>query len=144
MTRSQLGDELNALTAFFAGVNEIGIVAAYLFGSRTTGTAHRESDVDVAVLLDYTTYPTPRARFERRVTLTTELIDALHLDAVDVVVLNDVPPGFARRILREGVRAYCSDTAAERAFVRDTELKACDLTPFLDRTRRIKLASLAR
>ena len=144
MGRDRVGEARDGLTTLFAGLNEGGMIAAYLFGSHTTGAAHPESDVDVAVLLDYTTYRTPRARFDRRVELATELIDALHLAAVDVVVLNDIPPGFARRILREGLRIYCANAMTERAFLRDTELKVSDLKPFLDRARKIKLASLAR
>ena len=110
MGRDRVGEARDRLTTFFAGLDEGGIIAAYLFGSQTTGAAHPESDVDVAVLVDF----------------------------------NDIPPGFARRILREGVRTYCADAMAERAFLRDTELNVSDLKPFLDRARKIKLASLAR
>ena len=41
-----------------------GLVAAYLFGGHAAGRAHRESDVDVAVLLAWDVYPTVRARFD--------------------------------------------------------------------------------
>jgi predicted nucleotidyltransferase len=49
---------------------EPGVVAAYLFGSVAAGRAHRESDVDIAVLLDWATFPTPAARFEARLRMS--------------------------------------------------------------------------
>lgn len=35
-----------------------GLVSAYLFGSVASGRAHRDSDVDLAVLLDRDVHPT--------------------------------------------------------------------------------------
>lgn len=81
-----------------------GIVSAYLFGSHAEGRAHRESDVDVGVLLSYERYATQRERFEVRVRLSSSLAAALRTDAVDVVILNDAPPHLARRIVTQGRR----------------------------------------
>lgn len=64
--------------------------------------------------------------------------------AADVVVLNDAPPPFARRIVTEGKRVVCSDAQKDHDFVRDVQLKAADLDLFLGRMRRIKLDALAR
>ncbi len=65
------------------------VVCAYLFGSQARGTARDESDVDVAILLR-----TPPARtLEGRVPpLGSELERALGR-RVDLVLLNDAPPG---------------------------------------------------
>lgn len=38
---------------------------------------------------------------------------------------------------------FCSDAAADHAFVRDVQLRAADLEPFLRRLRRVKLEALA-
>lgn len=57
---------LAALSRYFAERPELAIVSAYLFGSHAAGRAHRESDIDVAVLLDWARYPTARERFEAR------------------------------------------------------------------------------
>ena len=62
----------------------------------------------------------------------------------DVVVLNDAPPTFAASIVTRGRRLRCADPEAEHAFRRDVQLRAADLKPFLERTRRIKLRALAR
>jgi len=68
----------------------------------------------------------------------------LHQNAVDVVVLNDAPPGLGRHIATKGRRVYCGDAEMDHAFVRDVQLRAADLEPFLRRARRIKLDALAR
>lgn len=116
------------------------VVSAFLFGSHAEGRAHRESDVDVAVLLR------PgldrRQRFETRLRLTTELIALLHCNEVDVVVLNDAPPLFARRIVLDGQQLFCADPEADHAFRRDVQLRAADLAPFIERGRRAILAAI--
>jgi predicted nucleotidyltransferase len=121
-----------------------GVVSVYLFGSHAEGRAHRESDLDVGILLRRDAYPTTRERFEARVLLASSLPAKLGTHMVDVVVVNDAPPLLGRRIVTEGRRVFCADEAADHAFVRDVQLRAADLEPFLRRTRRVKLAALAR
>jgi predicted nucleotidyltransferase len=120
-----------------------GLVSAYLFGSAAAGLMHRESDLDVAVLLDRAMYPTPRDRFERRLLLTSALQRATRR-AIDLVVLNDVPPPLARRIMADGVRLLSLDPAKDHAHRRLMLSRAADLEPFLRRTRAIKLRAIAR
>ena len=121
---------------------EPAVLAAYLFGSYAAGRAHRESDVDIALLLDRSTHATPRSRFEARLRLIAELAHALHRNDVDVVILNDAPPTLARAILTKGRQVMCRDPEAAHAFVRTTLLRAADLEPFLRRMRARKLAAL--
>ena len=121
-----------------------GVVAVYLFGSHAAGRPHRESDVDIGILLDRHMYSTTAARFNVRVRLTAMLIPALSPAAPDVVVLNDAPPTLAASIVTRGRRLVCTDAEAEHAFRRDVQLRAADLRPFLHRTRRVKLQALAR
>jgi predicted nucleotidyltransferase len=121
-----------------------GVVSVYLFGSRAAGRAHAESDVDVAVLLRRTEFPTERDRFEARLFLTAEMIARLRVNAVDLVVLNDVPPLFARRVVTEGHRVFGADAEADLAFIRDTLLRAADLAPWVKRMAALKLEALRR
>ena len=121
-----------------------GVLSVYLFGSHASGRAHRESDVDVAILLDRAHYPTRAARFEARLRLSGWLAGKLRPHPVDVVILNDAPATLGRRIVAAGQRVACTDEVADHAFVRDVQLRAADLEPFLRRTRRLKLAALAR
>jgi predicted nucleotidyltransferase len=120
-----------------------GLVAAYLFGSQARGAAHRESDVDVAVLFDRIEVPDRADRGRQAMRLSAELVGATHRNAVDVVVLNDAPPELAVVAL-SGRLTYCADAQAERSFARAAMLRLGDLRPFLARTRRIKLEALAR
>ena len=62
----EMGERLGAV---FARQTEVGVVSAYLFGSEAEGRAHRESDVDVGVLLDSDRFPTEKERFEVRLRL---------------------------------------------------------------------------
>jgi predicted nucleotidyltransferase len=136
-------DVVSAVERTFATAAFPGLVSAYLFGSYSLGRAHAESDVDVGVLLRHATYPTAGERFEARLRLIAELQPAIGR-AVDLVVLNDAPPPLARRIVTAGRRVFAADLAADHAFVRDVQLRAADLVPFLRRTRQRKLAAIMR
>jgi predicted nucleotidyltransferase len=146
MSRSTHRDRIGDETAALAGVAEReqkAIVSAYVFGSVAEGRAHRESDVDVAVLLARDALPTAAERFEVRLRLSS-LLSARLERTVDLVVLNDVPPGLGRHVVTRGTRVLLRDPEADHAFVRDVQLRAADLEPFLRRLRRVKLEALAR
>ncbi len=139
-----LPDVAARLEAAFREPPMPGVASAYLYGSHAEARAHRESDVDVGVLLDWATHPSPADRFEARVRLGSWLIGVLHANDVDLVVLNDVPPHLGRRIVTTGRRVSRADSETDHAFVRDVQLRAADLEPFLRWTRQLKLEALAR
>lgn len=132
------------LAAYFSRQHPDTVVSAYLFGSHARGQPHRESDVDVAVLLDHARLPGRTDRGTAATLLATDLIAATHCNEVDVVVLNDAPPELAVAVLDSGLCLYRSDRAADHAFARTARSRYADLRPFLERTRRLKLAALAR
>ena len=132
------------LRAYFRDQRPDGVISAYLFGSHAGDRAHRESDVDVGVLLDRVSHPAVEDRFRVRVQLGSNLIRALHHNEVDVVVLNDSPPLLGRRIVTEGRRVYCRDPDLDKDYRRDVQVRAADLMPFLERMRKIKLETLRR
>jgi predicted nucleotidyltransferase len=134
----------SALGGLLAGLNSPGLVSAYLFGSHVAGRAHRESDIDVAVLLEWKAFPTAKSRFEEQLRLSTRLGEALGTSRIDLVVLNDAPPLLGRHIVTVGERTFCSDPDRDHAYVRDVQLRAADLEPFLRRTRQVKLAAIRR
>jgi len=129
---------------FFEQQRGRGIVSAYLHGSTARGQRHAESDVDVGVLLDRARYPSPSERGEVRVQLGSELVQALGTNDVDLVILNDVPPGLARSIALDGRPLAVFDVERDRAFARDVQLRWADLKPFLRRTSCIKREALSR
>lgn len=79
-----------------------GLVSAYLFGSLAEGRSHRESDVDIGILLDRTKLPEKSGRFEVRIRLGSQLAVALGRNDLDIVALNDAPPSLAARIVTRG------------------------------------------
>src|SRR5437667_11519749 len=117
----------DALVGFFRNRRPSDVVSAYLFGSHAERRAHRESDIDVAVLLDRQSYPDEAARFDLRVRLIGALGSALKSNHVDLVVLNDAPPGLARAVVTRGRRVFCRDAEADHVFRRTTLLRAADL-----------------
>lgn len=121
-----------------------GVISAYLYGSTAEDRAHRESDVDVGVLVRWELCPTARERFQRRLEISARISAKLGGHTLDLVVLNDAPPELGRHIVTRGRRVYCADAEADHAFVRDVQLRAADLQPFLRRARKIKLDALAR
>ena len=120
-----------------------GVVSAYLFGSAAAGREHRESDVDLAVLLDRQVLPHAADRFELRLRLGGQLPGIAGRE-VDVVILNDAPPQLVRRIMTEGRQIFVADAVADHAHLRTMLSRAADLEPFLRRTRTVKLAALTR
>lgn len=133
-----------ALARYFAENPALGVVSAYLFGSHAEGRAHRESDVDVGVLLRWDLYPSAKDRFDMRVRLGSELIAVVHHNEVDVVILNDAPPLLGRKVIWDGVRVYCGNPEADHDYVVKVQVLAADLAPWLERWRKVKLEALAR
>ena len=140
MRPSALGDDL---AIAFSEAEAAGVVAAYVFGSCVEGREHRDSDVDVAVLLDREQFRDEGDRFDTRLRLIGRLGARVHRD-IDLVVLNDAPPELARAIVTRGRRIFCRDEDADRAFGRLALSRAADLAPFLRRMRRIKLEVIRR
>lgn len=138
---TQVADRLGG---HFRDTRYVPVVAVWLFGSHGESRAHRDSDVDVGVLLDRAMAPTRQERFDLRVRLTSDLIHALGNNDVDLVVLNDAPPLLARRIIRTGIEVFCRDRDLERDFRRDVQIRAADLAPHLERYRRMTLEALGR
>jgi len=120
-----------------------GLVSAYLFGSVAGGRAHRESDVDVGILLDRRVHPKASERFDLRVRLIGPLASAVGRP-VDLVVLNDAPPHLGRRIMATGTRLVVADAALDLAHQRLVRSRAADLEPVLRRARIVKLQALTR
>jgi predicted nucleotidyltransferase len=121
-----------------------GVASVYLYGSEVEARSHRESDVDIGILLSWDVYPGARERFRERLDAAGWLAAELAGRQTDVVILNDAPPGLGRRVVTTGRRVYCADAEADHAFVRDVQLRAADLEPFLRRAREVKLKAITR
>ncbi len=132
------------LKSYFVEHLDLGVASVYLFGSHAEGRAHRESDIDVGILLQWERYPTENDRFDMRIQLGSELIAVLHHNEVDVVILNDAPPLLGRKIIHDGIRVFLGDPETDHAYVRDVQIRAADVEPWLRRLRKLRLEALAR
>jgi predicted nucleotidyltransferase len=144
MAGSRLSDDtLRRVAELLEGLAPPEVVSAYVFGSHSEGRSHRESDLDIGVVMDRSLCPTRRDRFEASNRLSASLQSGLGRSELDLVVLDDAPPTFARRVVLDGRRVFCRDPDGDHAFLRDVQLRAADLEPFLRRMRAVKLEALS-
>ncbi len=131
----------SALAEALAARGSPAVASVYLFGSVERGQAHRESDVDIGVLLAWATHPTAADRFDAGIRLAGA-VQAVLGHTVDLVVLNDAPPLLGRHAVTRGRRILCRDERTDRAYVRDVQLRAADLEPWLRRMRELKIRAI--
>ena len=87
------------------------LAAAYLFGSQTTDSKHRDSDVDVALLFQRGRVPGT----DQLLQLQDELTSALQKET-DLVVLNDNSPIICMQVLQKGDKIVERDRRAVNEF----------------------------
>lgn len=115
-----------------AVLDRAGVVAASLFGSQADGRAGPLSDIDVAVWLEPGLGT--QARFHLGLALSAAAARALATDEVDLVVLNDVPPLLAHRVMSRRMMIL------ERDRVGRVRLETQALLQYLDTAPLRKLA----
>jgi uncharacterized protein len=104
-----------------------GVVAAMLIGSQARGEAGPLSDVDVAVwhepALDW------KQSWDLQLSLIGAACDALKTNEVDLVMLNEAPPLFQHRAIRDAVRLVERDRAQRIRFETKAVLDYFDTAP---------------
>ncbi len=121
------------LERYFAGQPQV--LVAYLFGSQVLGRPGPLSDLDVAVLLSGA--PTADECFEARLEFIGGLMNLLHTNDVDVLVLNRAPLVLRYQVLRTGQVVYCRDRQAMVSFRVRTLNEYLDFKPVLDHHRKL-------
>ena len=109
-----------------------GAAAAWLYGSTARGTAHRGSDVDVAVLF----VKPPASTLAAQPFALEDDLTALLGTRVQVVALNRAPVDLVHRVLRDGVLVFEGDRAARVRFEVRARNEFFDLLPILRQYRR--------
>jgi len=89
------------------------VIVAYLHGSYARGIARAASDVDIAVL--FSRMPD----FFEISRLQTELSEIAKKE-VDLSILNNASPIFARQVLEKGVEVYCRVSREKNKFILKT------------------------
>jgi len=90
-----LAEEFAAVKRYLRGRYDVAF--AYLFGSRAKGVPSPFSDVDIAV------YLTEGPFSEKRLEILGDLIDTLHMDNVDLILLNTASESLRGRVIRNRV-----------------------------------------
>jgi predicted nucleotidyltransferase len=93
-----LDDRIDALVRAWSG--DPDLAAIYIFGSRAEGKARPWSDVDLAVVLREGL--DADARWGKRLALLADACQRLGTDAVDLIVIEDVPAPLGHRVLKHG------------------------------------------
>ena len=117
------------------------VLAAYVFGSRVTGTPLPDSDLDVGYYLE------GYRRGERfsigdEMRLASGLSDAVGLD-VDLRSLAAAPLELRGRVLEEGVRIYSGDAVARVALERDLLARYHDYKDVFRQMHSVRLRAVA-
>lgn len=121
------GDQEKAVLFYLEKAAPKGLLSLYLYAGGGDAGTPRDSDLDIAVLLDPAYYPDRKARAQVRLSLASDLIHALRDNHVDLVVLNDSPATLGKKIVTGWPRIFCSDPEVDHAFVRDVQLQAADM-----------------
>ncbi len=91
----------NAIPASPAALEPGGAISAvYLFGRRARGMVTRLSDIDIAILFNSTIEESDY--FTLMLDYTTRIMEMLHTQRVDAVVLNEAPLHLAHELVSRG------------------------------------------
>ena len=115
------------------------VAFAVVFGSSVRGTAHARSDVDVAIGFGHGRRPAAR-----ELGAIVSRLEEVAGRTVDVVVLDDAPPGLAYCIFRDGVAVLVRDRTALVERKARAILEYLDFQPFEDAMSKTVLARRPR
>jgi len=94
----QDGKDIERIVHYFTEKDEV--VSLYLFGSSARGRKTKESDIDIAVLIDESgVKKTDLERFRKEY---YEASPGFCLGPVDIVILNTAPPFLKYQVLKSG------------------------------------------
>ena len=125
-------EHLEILVQYFAAQGNV--LLAYLYGSQARGDSNALSDVDLAILLNDN--PDSQSCFETRLRVMGDISHILHIEDIDVAILNQASLALRYRVLRDGKLLYCADHDRMIAFRVRTINEYLDFKPILLRHER--------
>lgn len=107
-------------------LEESTVEFAYLHGSRATGKAHSESDLDIAV------YAENELSLKDQAGLETEIRKKTGVET-DLSVLNGSSLGFQHQVVKKGEVIYSVDEERRKEFEEELYRKYLDIKPLMKR-----------
>jgi len=98
---------------------QCNVLFAYLYGSYARGEAHKFSDLDVAVYLKEFT-------IKNYLDLFSVIPTSVNVE-IDLRALNNAPPLFRYRVIKEGRLLFVKDKKALEKFVYETLIEALEI-----------------
>jgi predicted nucleotidyltransferase len=117
------------------------VLAAYVFGSRVSGTPRPDSDLDIGYYLAGF-HRGDRLPIAEEMHLAAKLSDAIGLP-VDLHDLGHAPLELRGRVLEDGIRVYSGDPAARVGLERDLLARYHDYKGIFQRMHEVRLRALA-
>ncbi len=111
------------------------IIAAYLFGSTATGRTHRQSDIDIGILLKtrYKQSPLYSSRLARSI---SKILPSKN--EPDVRVLNNASPRFLFQVIKNGKLIISKNEKKRVQFETGVISQYLDIKPFYEEYDRIR------
>ncbi len=122
----------------------LGVVAAYLFGSRAVGKEGPLSDFDFGFLMRTAGHKRGGETHEALYDILIPLCQRLSIenDVIDIVFLNDAPLELRSHVIRYGTVLFDDDPLARGRFEQITVSQSCDFRPLLEEIDQTILSSL--
>jgi len=116
------------------------VLALFVFGSVASGKQGPLSDLDMGVLLDKKL--NRKRRFAKHLDLAGKFTRLLRTDEIDIIILNDAPLRFVRKVLSTGKLLFERDRTALVDLYDETTKMFLDFRYFLDEYNQTFLAGV--
>jgi len=105
------------------------VLFAYVYGSYARDSIHFESDIDVAVYLRSSDV---KGYIKKEEELTIELVTKIHMDRIDLRILNVLPLLLQYNILKDGMLIFVKDDRERVDFETRVMDRFFELKPYVD------------
>jgi len=139
MKKDVLRKLVDAAGEVFAGTR---VVLAYAYGSRVTGEARLDSDLDVGYYLEDSEADRPLPVYDEMI-LADRMSRLMGME-VDLRNLGTAPLELRGGVLEEGIRIYCSDERVRVALESSLLSRYHDYKPMFAAMHETRLAAFAR
>jgi hypothetical protein len=110
------------------------VLFAYLYGSYVQDSVHFQSDIDLGVYLKPSDI---KEYIKKEEELTIELVTKIHMDRIDLRILNVLPLLLQYNILKDGIPIFVRDDKERVDFETRVMNRFFELKPYIDEYQRM-------